>query len=455
MTYSARTGESAVGKGYDFCNDSSLAPAGSSNYFFNFNKFISTYYKDGATTNFKSVFASAADMGGLQALIDAYLLDKAYMNYNFVGNEDMSGGNQGGNQGGNHGGEDEDDVMTDAEAIAKGYVAILENGGTKTYLDVAGLEAKIAEYAHGDRITLLTNVTCKGATGSNTGTTRMDIVFDLNRKTLTLTGGSILIARNNNIVVNFTLFSANGKGTLTLAPGNDDPAIIAYRENKTIVIGSEEGYTDGDVVVINAASILYLTARAGKDDSSTTVTFWGGEYNQTASVTGKYGFTETHGRSDASGSVYFAGAVTFNGAKITQKIASERAMFNTSFMIDANATQGYPTAATAVTGIILNDCQVIGYYDNSKLHNMETLNSLITYNNCSLKGDISYVGADSTDNGLGKVIIGEGTTFASDDISFVKQYDAQAIGTYDGSTSGVYLGEGLSLSGDGSFEVIK
>jgi hypothetical protein len=86
---------------------------------------------------------------------------------------------------------------------------------------------------------------------------------------------------------------------------------------------------------------------------------------------------------------------------------------------------------------------------------METRNALITYNNCSIKGDISYLGTDSTDEGLGKVIIGEGTTFTAADTTFIKQYNKASIETYDGSTSGVYLDNGVTLKGDGSYEAKK
>ena len=83
MTYCAITGESAQGKTYDFCNDSSLKPVdATSAKFFSFEGFISTYYKI-ATTNFPDVFASKADMQGLQGLIDEHLAAKAYMNYNY------------------------------------------------------------------------------------------------------------------------------------------------------------------------------------------------------------------------------------------------------------------------------------------------------------------------------------------------------------------------------------
>ena len=76
MTYCAITGESAVGKSYDFWNDKSL------NRNFNANTYITNYYTNG-TTNYPEVFGSAADMQGLQTLIDQYLEEKAYREYQF------------------------------------------------------------------------------------------------------------------------------------------------------------------------------------------------------------------------------------------------------------------------------------------------------------------------------------------------------------------------------------
>ena len=74
MVYCAITGESAVGQGYGFCGDKSVYSG------FNFSYFISKYYTyDGATTNFTEIFASEADMAGIQSLIDKYLLEKPYI----------------------------------------------------------------------------------------------------------------------------------------------------------------------------------------------------------------------------------------------------------------------------------------------------------------------------------------------------------------------------------------
>ena len=84
MAYCAITGQSAVGQSYDFCNDPSLSPSGSNSKFFNFDKYISTYYiYNGATTNYPEIFASPTDMVGIQKLIDEHLAAKAYMEYDY------------------------------------------------------------------------------------------------------------------------------------------------------------------------------------------------------------------------------------------------------------------------------------------------------------------------------------------------------------------------------------
>ena len=88
MTYCALTGESPVGKAHDFCNDASLRPSDTSK-FFNFDKFISTYYiYDNATTNFPEVFASDVDMKGIKELVAAHLEAKAYMDYNYTDSDE-------------------------------------------------------------------------------------------------------------------------------------------------------------------------------------------------------------------------------------------------------------------------------------------------------------------------------------------------------------------------------
>lgn len=79
MTYCAITGESAVGKDYSFWNDTTANSA------FKLSSYKSTFYSYDKTvpsnTNFEAIFASSADMIGLQKLIDQYLLEKTYRNY--------------------------------------------------------------------------------------------------------------------------------------------------------------------------------------------------------------------------------------------------------------------------------------------------------------------------------------------------------------------------------------
>jgi len=75
FAYCAITGESAVGQTYAFCNDTSISSK------FNFESYKSQYYTYDTFTNFTDVFASEADMNGLQQLVDQYLAEKAYRNY--------------------------------------------------------------------------------------------------------------------------------------------------------------------------------------------------------------------------------------------------------------------------------------------------------------------------------------------------------------------------------------
>ena len=81
MTYAAITGRSAVGQPYDFVGDSSLSS--DSNYR-SFDAYIAKYYREGQTTNYKEVFASESEMRGIQMLIDRYLAEKSFRNYNFA-----------------------------------------------------------------------------------------------------------------------------------------------------------------------------------------------------------------------------------------------------------------------------------------------------------------------------------------------------------------------------------
>lgn len=76
MVYCTITGEAAEGQPYDFWNDkeahSQFDPVAYMNY----------GYKLGPS-NYQEVFASEADMLGIQQLIDRYMAEKAYLTYNF------------------------------------------------------------------------------------------------------------------------------------------------------------------------------------------------------------------------------------------------------------------------------------------------------------------------------------------------------------------------------------
>lgn len=67
MIYSAITGDSAVGLPYDFCNDPTVNPM------FDFEAYKQKKYVYEPYTNFVEVFASEADMAGLQQLVDQYI----------------------------------------------------------------------------------------------------------------------------------------------------------------------------------------------------------------------------------------------------------------------------------------------------------------------------------------------------------------------------------------------
>lgn len=74
MTYCAITGKSAVGQTYDFAETTWRS----------FSEFKNKYYTyNGATTNYPEIFKSESDMKGLQTLIDQYLEEKAYREYQF------------------------------------------------------------------------------------------------------------------------------------------------------------------------------------------------------------------------------------------------------------------------------------------------------------------------------------------------------------------------------------
>lgn len=67
MLYCTITGDSAVGLPYDFCNDPGINPL------FNFDAYKQQYYTYDTFTNFPEIFASPADMEGLQQLADRYI----------------------------------------------------------------------------------------------------------------------------------------------------------------------------------------------------------------------------------------------------------------------------------------------------------------------------------------------------------------------------------------------
>jgi len=74
--YCAVTGEQALGKTYEFYNDTSL------NSKFNITNYANKYYTNGISdTNFHEIFQSESDMRGLQMLVDKVLDEKAYREY--------------------------------------------------------------------------------------------------------------------------------------------------------------------------------------------------------------------------------------------------------------------------------------------------------------------------------------------------------------------------------------
>ena len=81
MTYCAITGRSAVGQSYSFVADNSLS---SDKAYRSTEDFIENYYTyNGAVTNYDKILKSESDMRGLQQLIDTYLKEKKYREYDF------------------------------------------------------------------------------------------------------------------------------------------------------------------------------------------------------------------------------------------------------------------------------------------------------------------------------------------------------------------------------------
>ena len=76
MTYCAITGRSAIDQPYEFCGNGAVRGEYSSL------TYISKYYcYDGATTNYTDILASVSEMTALRAMIDKYLKEKPYLNY--------------------------------------------------------------------------------------------------------------------------------------------------------------------------------------------------------------------------------------------------------------------------------------------------------------------------------------------------------------------------------------
>ena len=75
MCYCAITGRSAVGADYSFMKDARAGNGSDDGKLaLALTEFVDMYYNPG-TTNYPEVFASAADMAGLQKLMDEYLGD--------------------------------------------------------------------------------------------------------------------------------------------------------------------------------------------------------------------------------------------------------------------------------------------------------------------------------------------------------------------------------------------
>ena len=441
MTYCALTGASAVGQPYDFCNNGALRPAGGSTKFFSFSSFISTYYTNGATTNYPNVFASKTDMTGIQSLIDSHLAAKKYTDFNYTTDSDTTSPSE------------------DAEAVAAGKVAKVINNGVTTYITKAELETKLKAYTNGDHITLLTNVSCQGPTSSSNmkSVKNMSVTFDLNGKTLTLTKGSIMRSSSSaGYSSTFHLLSSNGKGTLTLAEGNTYTAFQIYGGNKTVIVGSEEGYTDGDCVEINCGRLMFASTYNYYSQGATSTssfTVYGGAINQTAENFYLIGLYQRG--AEGKYNDYYMGTVSLIGTTITQKISCSSPLFQITCTDTAESLRASDYGDAP--GFILTDCTITGYSDSAWIHDMETLNAKITYNNCTIKGNISKIGTDVSDTGLGKVVLGENTTFTVNDTSTILPYSETALKTYEASSSGIYLANGTVLGNateSGRYEVI-
>ncbi len=76
--YSAITGDSAVGKSYEFCSDKSISERCDFKYYLK-----EFYCLDGSHTNFIDILNSKSDILGIQKLIDKYIEEKPYRNFCF------------------------------------------------------------------------------------------------------------------------------------------------------------------------------------------------------------------------------------------------------------------------------------------------------------------------------------------------------------------------------------
>ena len=74
FAYCTITGEKAEGLTYEYYLDNSASPV------IDIASFTSSYYNSASDTNFEEIFASEADMKGIQQLVDKYIAEKSYRN---------------------------------------------------------------------------------------------------------------------------------------------------------------------------------------------------------------------------------------------------------------------------------------------------------------------------------------------------------------------------------------
>lgn len=75
FAYCAITGDSPVGQPYAFCYDASIRPE------YDMDAYKASYYSASWPSNFLEIFKSDADMAGLQKLVEEYLTEKPYRDY--------------------------------------------------------------------------------------------------------------------------------------------------------------------------------------------------------------------------------------------------------------------------------------------------------------------------------------------------------------------------------------